>query len=434
MRRMQILRMRILLIGASGFIGRHLMGGLLAAGHQVIGAARNPLELSRRFPGVETLACDFSHDLSPEVWLPRLQGVDTVINAAGLLDGRELNAVHSAGPRALFIACEQAGVKRVIHISAISADEGAGTAYAASKLSGDDFLRASGLDWVILRPSLVYGEGSFGGTSLLRGLAALPGAVFLSGDGEQEFQPIHMDDLVETALRVLADKSISRLALDPMGPERLTTKDILLAWRGWLGIKPSPVINVPMFMIKMMGRVVDICGGGPLGTTAIRQLEYGNAGDPEPFIKAIGFTPKRMSEALIARPASVQHRWHARLYFLRPLIRIVLGLSWIISGLIGVLAPLELSAPFREMLGLPQGFERLIALLFCGFDVIFGGAVLKSWRPPLLAKLQLGLVLGYTIGLSLVMPGLWLDPFGALLKNFAFMALIGVWAAIEDEK
>jgi hypothetical protein len=243
-----------------------------------------------------------------------------------------------------------------------------------------------------------------------------------------------MDDLVTTAIRILADPSINKTTLEPVGPERLSTRNILIAWRGWLGIPAAPVIKVPMPLIKMLGRIVDFLGGGPLGSTAIRQLEYGNAGDPEPFIKAIGFIPRRMSEALIARPASVQHRWHARLYFLRPLIRATLGLSWIISGIIGLLAPPELSTPFREMLSLPPGFERPLALLFCVFDAILGWAVLKRWQPPLLAKLQLGLVLGYTIGLSLAMPGLWLDPFGALLKNFAFLALIGAWAAIEDER
>jgi uncharacterized protein YbjT (DUF2867 family) len=431
---MQIFCMRVLLIGASGFIGRHLMGGLLATGHQVVGAARRPAQLSRCFPNAETLACDLTRDLSPEAWLPRLQGIDAVINAAGLLDGKDLTAVHSAGPRALFAACEQTGVSRVIHISAISADKEVGTAYAASKLAGDEFLRASALDWVILRPSLVYGEGSFGGTSLLRGLAALPFALFLPGDGRQAFQPIHMDDLVKTTIRVLADPSINKATLEPMGPERLTTRDILLAWRGWLGLKQGQVIETPMRLIKMIGRVVDLLGGGPLGSTAIRQLEYGNAGDPEPFIKAIGFTPRRMAEALIARPASVQHRWHAKLYFLRPLARLTLGLSWILSGIIGLFAPLEMTAPFRELVGAPPGAERLIALFFCGADVALGWLTLGRWRPSLSAMLQISLVLAYTLGLSIIMPGLWLDPFGALLKNFAFVVLIGVWAAIEDER
>jgi uncharacterized protein YbjT (DUF2867 family) len=105
------------------------------------------------------------------VWTPRLQGVDAVINCAGILQGgrgQSIEAVHHLGPRALFDACVGSGVRRVIQISAISADEAAGTAYASSKKSAEDALRSLDLEWVILRPSLVYARGSYGGTCSVR--------------------------------------------------------------------------------------------------------------------------------------------------------------------------------------------------------------------------------------------------------------------------
>ena len=101
----------------------------------------------------------------PQEWVRHLAGLDAVINCAGILQGRpgqSIDAIHAGAPIALFRACEAAGVKRVIQISAISAEPGAGTGYAVSKHAADIYLAGTDLDWVILRPSLVYAAGAFG--------------------------------------------------------------------------------------------------------------------------------------------------------------------------------------------------------------------------------------------------------------------------------
>src|SRR3546814_16013009 len=134
-----------------------------------------------------------NYDVSPAAWLPRLSGVDAVVNCAGVLQsgrGQNMEAVHHLAPAALFDPCREAGVRRVIQISAISADAEAGTDYALSKKPADDHLQAPDLDWVVLRPSLVYGEGAYGGTAMLRALAAFPFVTPLVGDGCQVFCPL----------------------------------------------------------------------------------------------------------------------------------------------------------------------------------------------------------------------------------------------------
>ena len=166
--------MRILLLGAGGFIGRHILSELLASGHEVRAVARDVASLRAMEPAAEWVAIDLARATDAEGWMPHLAGIDCVINAAGVLRGPEMHAVHVAMPQALHAACKRAEVRRVILISAVSARPDVSTDYARTKVEGETALRSSGLRWTILRPSLVIAEGSYGGTSLLRGLSALP--------------------------------------------------------------------------------------------------------------------------------------------------------------------------------------------------------------------------------------------------------------------
>jgi uncharacterized protein YbjT (DUF2867 family) len=175
--------LRVLVLGAAGFIGRHIVSELLAAGHVPVGGVRRVQDFARAFPGVETIECDLARDFSAQDWDSRLRNIDAVVNAAGLLNGPQMEAVHVTAPRALYEACEAQGVKRIVLLSAISARPDVDTDYARFKLAGERVLRDSPLDWVILRPSLVVAKGSYGGTSLLRGLAGFPLMMPLAGDG-----------------------------------------------------------------------------------------------------------------------------------------------------------------------------------------------------------------------------------------------------------
>lgn len=175
--------MRVMLLGAGGFIGRHILVALLAAGHDVTAVVRKPGHFAAAFPKVRFLALDLAGATDVDGWRSRLAGIDYIVNAAGNLRGVEMNDVHVRMPAALYAAAKQTEVKHVVLISAISASPHAGTDYADTKLAGEDMLRSSGAAWTILRPSLVYSDGSYGGTSLLRGLASLPWLVPLPGKG-----------------------------------------------------------------------------------------------------------------------------------------------------------------------------------------------------------------------------------------------------------
>ncbi len=429
--------MRVLVTGANGFIGRHVTAAALASGHKVVVAVRDVEGIRRVFPDTNAVAVDLNQDLSAEVWAPRLQDVDAVVNCAGVLQGsrrQSIEAIHYLGPKALFDACAACGVRRVIQISAISAEDGADTAYARTKKQADEHLRSLDLDWIVLRPSLVYGEGSHGGTSLLRALAALPFAVPLIGRGDQVFQPIHMDDLTAAVVRLLETPDINRVTLDPVGPDRLTMKEILLRLRAWLGFAPAPMLPIPMPIIGAVARLGDWLGGGPINSTALRQLEYGNAAPAGAFIEALGIEPRSMTSALAARPSQVQDRWHARLYFVRPLLRWTLGGFWLLSGLIGLVAPPEAIAPHIESLGVPGHLAPWLIVASCLLDVSIGIALFLRFRPGFVAATQILVVLGYTLALGVAEPALWADPLGPLLKNLPILAAALVLAVLEVER
>lgn len=428
--------MNVLITGATGFIGRHICAGLIARGHKVVAAVRDPSSALRRFPGIDVACIDMNTMVSPADWAPLLKAVDAVVNCAGILQStrtQSAQAIHANSPNALFDACVMCGVQRVVQISAVSADSAVGTEFALTKKSADDHLRGLNLDWIVLRPSLVYAQGSFGGTSLLRGLAGLPFVMPLPGDGHQQFQPIHADDLAETVCRCIEDPELARRTLDPVGPGTLTTRDILERTRCWLDIAPVHALNVPLPLMRVFARIADIFDVGPMRTTALKQLEYGNVSDPGAFETAIRFRPRTMAEAFLAQPSHVQDRWHARLYFLKPALTLTLSMVWIGSGLVGLLVHGSARAT-----GLPavigDDMARTAASMFGVLDIGVGLALLAGIARKVLGLVQLALIAGYTVILGILLPELWADFLGGLLKNIPLMATVAIWMALQDEK
>lgn len=435
---LKVLRaLNILLTGANGFVGRHLMSALIQAGHKVTAAVRDPAAFRRQWPAIEAVACDFMTDHDSRIWFERLQGIDAVINCAGVLQrapGVDPEAIHHSGPAALFDACHSLGIGKVIQISAISAREGVATEYAQTKRRGDAHLMALDLDWIVLKPSLLYAKGSYGGTSLIRALASFPLGVPLPGRGGQLFQPLHLEDFGAAVVRLLEDERFSKRVLEPAGPETLSLKEILLAYRGWFGFRDRRVLEIPLGLVKLACRFGDLLGIGALRSTSLDQILQGNCGDNEGFAKAVGFRPRSLSEALSREPADVQDRWHGQLYFLAPVLTMVLAVTWIVSGVIGLVVIADVGRVIGARLGLQTPLAEIAAVGACLMDIAIGLWV--AWRrwSGLCALAQITIIATYSLMLGLAMPELWLDPFGSLVKNLPMLALIPVWAVLVKSK
>lgn len=413
---------------------------------EVVAGVRRPESLRRRFPGLRVIACDFNHDTDPALWRPRLAGITAVVNAAGVLRGgrgQDIEAIHVGTPAALFEACRQVGVRRVIQISALGADAAAGTAYADSKRRAEGLLAAQeDLDWVILRPSLVYAAGSYGGTSLFRALAALPGMIPLPGGGESPFQPIYMEDLTLAVRRLIeTPQHPSHVTLDAAGPERLRLRDIIVRYRAWLGLAPAPVLALPWPLMLALGRIGGMLGRGPISRTALQQLRHGSAADPEPFQTALGLTLRSFDSVLRDHPAQTQDLWQARLYGLRPVVRAVLVLLWTVSGLLALLGEraLDQGEAVLGALGLPLGWLQAgltEAVVYATglLDLAIAAALTVQWAPRWMGRVQLAVVLGYSLVLSFAQPSLWAEPLGPLLKNLPILVLILVAMVLDKER
>lgn len=406
---------RVLLLGADGFIGRHIAFHLRARGVEVLAQARRPERLARM--GFATLKADLTdpatHD--PAFWRPHLMGAD-LIDAAGLLTGTEaqFRAVHVAAPAAALAALGPDA--RALLISAIGIE--ADTPFARWRRESEALFAGH----AILRPGLVLADTSYGGSSALRAFAALPLATLVVGDGRQLFNPIHAADLAARALSLLGTPGLHEVG----GPEVITLKDLTLLLRRWLGLRDQPVVRVPLPLAWAAGRLGDALRLGPISATAVAQLTRGVLSHPGLDNPAAGNPARGVTAFTLARPAGTQDLWQARLYLIKPLIRLTLALLWLVSGLLGLLLPPE-SFP---MVHAPLWLARAFGLL----DLALAWALLRDLRPRAVALAQLALVGGYTVGLTRLAPGLWLDPFGGLLKNLPILALILTHLSLAEER
>jgi len=421
--------MKILLLGADGFIGRHIAAHLRARGHEVLACARRASALESM--GFATFKADL---LKPVDWASAVVGCQAIINAAGLLNGTEaeMDIVHRKAPASLYAAAKEAGIKKIILISAVGIETD--TPFARHRRAGESVASTSGVPWVILRPSLVIGESSYGGSSLLRALAALPFFTPMVGNGQQVFDPIHADDLAATVRQALETGALDGQTLSPCGPERVTQSRMLADLRAWLGQRKTRPLPLPMPFARALGWLGDKLKLGPVSTAAVNQLETGVAADYAAFHAASNQSPRGFSDILRTRPAGSQDLWHARLYLIRPLIRFALMALWLVSGIIGLLLPPERF--LGGLTGVPLSPEALTiaARLAGGIDIAIALGLLVAWRLPQLAVVQLFMVATYTLAFGLLAPALWLAPYGGLLKNLPILCLLLVHKVLEEDR
>lgn len=432
--------MRILVTGANGLIGSQIVTSLRAAGHQIVCAIRNEHLLQEQFADCEIITCDFNTDITSSHWEPRLKNIDVVINCVGILrqqHNQSIAAIHLLAPRALFDACCKTGVKKIIHISALGADPDAGTAYADTKYAAENYLMQLNIDWVILRPSLVYCEGSYGGTSLFRALAALPWVIPVLGDGQQYFQPIHLDDLTEVVKRLVENPDKIQKKIDVVGSERVALVQILIALRSWLNFSKAKILYLPINFVNILIKIGRMLGINTLNTTVLKMLLHGNTTSEKNYqdlIQTIGFTPRGFTQGLKAKPSHVQDRWHARLYFLKPLLRMALAILWIGSGVISLIPSHALALQWFNKMGFSSGVAQIGLYSTAILDIGLGLLLLLNWWTKTVVLLQFSVIIIYTFIASIFFPGLWLQPFAPLLKNIPILVATLIMFAIAEDR
>jgi uncharacterized protein YbjT (DUF2867 family) len=432
--------MKVLVTGAYGFIGSAVIARLSAEGHRIVGVGRRIGEAARKRPDIQWLALDIGHAKSPENWLPHLQGVDAVVNCAGVLQdglGDDVKAVQADGTIALFAACERGGVRRVIHISAIGVDRAQPTEFTATKFAADNDLVKRDLDWVILRPSVVYGRGAYGGSALLRAAATLPGAVPVFPD-TGEIQLVHLDDVSATIAFFLKSDAPTHVTLELAGPERLSFSAIVQRFRQWFGLSKARELAVPRWFASFLFRCGDAASllgwRPPVRTTAQRELTRGATGDPSAWQKLTGIEPRSLDQALAAEPASIQEKWFSRLYLLKPLMLGVLVLFWIGTGVLALGPGHGIAIGLMKEGGASEFTAKLTVVAASLLDIVIGGmmAIRSTVYYALLASIFFSLF--YVVVGTAILPRLWSDPLGPMTKMWPVIVFTIVVLAVLDDR
>lgn len=429
---------RVLLTGATGLIGSAVLARLQAEGHEVHAVVRRMGSPAKRLPAARLVELDIARATKAEVWLDPLRGIDAVVNCAGVLqDGPEdsTQGVHADGAAALFAACERAGVRRVVHLSAIGVDRETPTAFSRSKAAGDRALMARDLDWVILRPAVVVGRAAYGGSALFRGLAALPVLPEMPQSGM--LQIVQLDEVVETVMFFLRPTAPARQALDVAGPQTLTVTEVVQTYRHWLGWPPARIVRLPPWLAALAYRLGDAAGWlgwrPPLRSTARHEIVRGAIGDPSEWMAATGIQPRALHAALASEPASVQERWFAQLYFLKPLVIATFALFWIGTGLVSLGPGFDIGQSLMLEAGATEwGGLGVIAGALADILIGIGIAVRKTARIALYAALAISIF--YITAGSILVPRLWADPLGPMLKIWPILALNLVALAILKDR
>jgi uncharacterized protein YbjT (DUF2867 family) len=427
--------MRILITGATGLIGSALATRLADEGHQVIGVARRP----GKHPSVARwVVLDIAAATDPKRWFAHLAGIDAAVNCAGVLQdsaSENTEAVHATGVGALFTACEQAGVRRVVHLSAIGVERAQPSRFSATKYAGGRQLMARDLDWVILRPSVVLGRPAFGASALIRSLASLPVVPLMPAT--HAIQVVQLCDVLATISFFLKPEAPSRLELELAGPDRYQMGEVIARYRNWYGWPPARSFTIPPWLAGFFYRLGDFAGSlgwrPPMRTNAAREIARGAVGDADRWTSLSGIRPRSLDQALTAEPATIQEKWFAGLYLEKAIIFVVLSTFWIATGVIsltvGYPSGLELMrSTGAGMLAGPAVIAGALADIAVGLSIAW-----RRWtRYGLYGALMLSLF--YAAAGTILRPDLWTEPLGPLLKIVPIFVLHLVALAILDER
>ncbi|MGY8638920.1 SDR family oxidoreductase [Bradyrhizobium sp. 14AA] len=434
----------ILVLGASGLIGRFVTDDLRARGFRVVGVARS---LS---PAQKTSALDIelpilSLDAPALTRLLREHAVDVVVNCLGVLQdgpGSDTGAMHRYFVARLLAAITDSGrAIRLVHISIPGAAEADRTAFATTKREAERLIAASGIAHAILRPGFVVAPSAYGGSAMLRALAAFP-VDLPAKEMATPFQPISVEDISATiawlAARDIDDASVKAVSWDLMQAEPVTMAGVIRQFRQAFGTAGWPHVAMPHLLLDLGAKIGDLANYlgwmPPMRSTAIAELRRGVRGDPSAWIAATGITPKTLIETIGRHPATIQDKWFARLFLVKALIFASLVVFWLVSGFIALFVSYRAAAGILTAHNFPPALVDPITIGTSLMDMSIG--VLVAFRRTAAIGLVAGIVasLGYMFGAAILTPDLWIEPLGALVKTGPAIVLMLVALLMLDNR
>lgn len=288
----------ILVTGASGFVASHLIPQLRKSSQQLRCLVTSEAEGTRiKAPRAELAIGNVT---DPSSLRAAAEGVDTIIHLVAVIrepKNATFEDVNVVGTKNMIEAAKTAGVKRFIHMGALGATPDPKYKYLHSKWLGMEAVKNSGLEFSILQPSVMFGEGAGFIASLVHSIHLAPFIVPIAGDGKSKLQSIWVGDVANCVMNLVAGEKIGR-GIEIGGPEILTYQAMIDEILRALGEKRAKV-HVPRWLMRPGVAVMDaLFSNPPITMVEFKSMEIPNITDPDSVEKEFGFKPMPLRDGL----------------------------------------------------------------------------------------------------------------------------------------
>ena len=436
----------IAVLGASGLIGQTVAMQLMQEGFRVVPVARHFTsgqisvfaDAATKKPIVDLDDDALRHfvaELKPDI----------VVNCIGALqDSSRRGTVQDthAGFVARLVKAMASPEKSclLVHLSIPGNEEDDRTAFSTTKRDAERVIQNASAPFVILRPGFVVAPVAYGGSALIRALATLPFDL-AEQEAHRPFAATDVADITATiavvAKRWRDGEQRWNAVWDVMERAPSTVDGVIAEFRQHLD-GPARRLRLPSWLMGLGARAGDLVTrlgwSPPIRSTALAELRRGVTGDPQPWITATAIEPASLKSALSRLPATVQEKWFARLYLLKSLILGVLVLFWAVSGIIPLTVAFDAASAILTEHGAQLFMAQTITVASSLADIAIGAAIAirRTTRVGLIAGIALSVA--YMASAAIIMPALWLEPLGALVKTGPAIVLMLVALAVMDER
>jgi NADH dehydrogenase len=278
--------MKVAVAGGSGFVGRHVVVALRARGHTVVILSRG-LHAPAPDADAEHVRCDLGAEPPP---VDALRGCPAIVNLVGIKresGAQTFERAHVAATEHLIATARAAGIRRFVHLSVVASRPDGASPYHDTKWRAEELLRASGLDWTILRPSAIHGRGDDFTTHLVKMVRFAP--VFpVVGHGDSLLQPVAVEAVATAVAAALERGPTVGQSYPLVGPRAMTLREVVGTVAAGLEL-PLWIVSTPIWLQRVAVEMMNALTPQPLATPAqLQMLVEGLTGDPAPARAALG--------------------------------------------------------------------------------------------------------------------------------------------------